>query len=331
METRTLLPLLASLLLAGDVAFAQESPSAVFSAATQELDAGRCAPAAQLLESAAKRWRDAGRKADLAQLLLYLAEAHLACHLEAQARTDLVEGLRLDPNLTSTTPRLRKMLARLRKSQRREGRHGGTFPPQALAVTAAGLGVGAFVAGDRLGRNDAPDVRGVSARPSLALAMVEPVQFSVNISDPEADTLTCSWDFGDGMGASQANAQHIYQSEGSFMPKVEVTDGRHVVTAPLGTQVIAKSLTGLWAGTVPGLGNFTLSVVQAGEVITGTVTIDGGTVTLSAGRVTSTRNVFFTAPQALYSRFFRCTLSADLESCAGTYTPSDAAFAMRRQ
>jgi glucose/arabinose dehydrogenase/PKD repeat protein len=45
-------------------------------------------------------------------------------------------------------------------------------------------------------------------------------------SDPDGDTLTYSWDFGDGEGASGAAVQHLYDEPGSFTATLTVDDGR---------------------------------------------------------------------------------------------------------
>lgn len=47
-------------------------------------------------------------------------------------------------------------------------------------------------------------------------------------SDPDGDTLSYSWDFGDGSGVQEggATATHTYESEGRYSAKVVVSDGR---------------------------------------------------------------------------------------------------------
>ena len=51
--------------------------------------------------------------------------------------------------------------------------------------------------------------------------------FTVAATDADSDTLTYSWDFGDGSAAStQQNPTHSYTTAGTYTAKVTVSDGK---------------------------------------------------------------------------------------------------------
>jgi len=50
--------------------------------------------------------------------------------------------------------------------------------------------------------------------------------FEVEASDPDGDTLTYQWDFGDGESSSEESPMHSYKRTGFFLPRVTVTDPR---------------------------------------------------------------------------------------------------------
>ena len=50
------------------------------------------------------------------------------------------------------------------------------------------------------------------------------VSFTCNASDPEGPVVNYNWKFGDGGTASSASASHTYQTTGSFLTEIKVTD-----------------------------------------------------------------------------------------------------------
>jgi PKD repeat protein len=52
------------------------------------------------------------------------------------------------------------------------------------------------------------------------------VQFSASGSDPDGDTLSYAWDFGDGGKSFVQNPSHTYMTAGSYTATVTVNDGR---------------------------------------------------------------------------------------------------------
>ncbi|WP_254838672.1 Ig-like domain-containing protein [Natronomonas marina] len=77
--------------------------------------------------------------------------------------------------------------------------------------------------------NQAPSIDSVSATPTSAASAPQTVDFSVSASDPDQDSLTYNWTFGDGSTASGASPSHTYQSAGTYTAYVEVSDGTQTV------------------------------------------------------------------------------------------------------
>ncbi len=72
--------------------------------------------------------------------------------------------------------------------------------------------------------NDPPAVR-VQASTLTALTGLEnSISFRAVTEDPEGDSLTYLWDFGDGTSSSEKNPTHSYGAAGEYQPSVTVTD-----------------------------------------------------------------------------------------------------------
>lgn len=162
-----------------------------------------------------------------------------------------------------------------------------------IGAAAAGAGAGVYAATHR---NAAPNVSGVVLSPNVALASVTSIGFTANAVDPDGDSLTYTWDFGDGSTGSGQTTAHVYNNAGSFSAIVTVSDGKKSASGS-GTATV-RSISGTWAGNLGSNPNvfFTMSFSQGGSSFAGTYsdTISGvGTVT--AGRLTSPLQVAFTA------------------------------------
>ena len=71
-----------------------------------------------------------------------------------------------------------------------------------------------------------PPTVSLSATPTSGEASLN-VEFTANGNDPDGDTLTYSWDFGDGnKTGSKSKETHIYNNAGTFTAKVTVSDGK---------------------------------------------------------------------------------------------------------
>jgi PKD repeat protein len=110
-----------------------------------------------------------------------------------------------------------------------------------LGVNSGGGTVGFdyfAVNGDRGGscappppQNQSPQIQTAKADPTIGFAPL-PVSFTAAATDPDAgDTLTYSWDFGDGSPAStEQNPTHTYAQAGDYTAKLTVSDGKAAAT-----------------------------------------------------------------------------------------------------
>ncbi|HLX61025.1 MAG TPA: NF038122 family metalloprotease [Planctomycetota bacterium] len=68
-----------------------------------------------------------------------------------------------------------------------------------------------------------------------------PATFTVGASDPDNDTLSVAWDFGDGETGSGASTTHTYNTQGNFTATATVTDGRGgSVTSSVSVQTVLQ-------------------------------------------------------------------------------------------
>ena len=65
-----------------------------------------------------------------------------------------------------------------------------------------------------------------AAQPARRRHPGDPVAFTATGADPDGDTLTYAWDFGDGGTATTKDAMHTYNAVGVFYAKVTVSDGK---------------------------------------------------------------------------------------------------------
>jgi PKD repeat protein len=72
--------------------------------------------------------------------------------------------------------------------------------------------------------NQAPTVS-VQRNPTGDVHPGDPVAFTGTASDPDGDTLTYEWDFGDGAKATTKDAMHTYNDIGVYFAKLTVHDG----------------------------------------------------------------------------------------------------------
>lgn len=63
------------------------------------------------------------------------------------------------------------------------------------------------------------------AQPPIVSPTAPTVDFSVTMGDPDGDTLTYLWNFGDGNTSTSANPTHTYSAEGTYTVDLTVSDG----------------------------------------------------------------------------------------------------------
>jgi len=132
------------------------------------------------------------------------------------------------------------------------------------------------------------------------------IAFTATGSDPDGDTLTYAWDFGDSGTASTKDAMHTYTAAGTYTAKVTVSDGKGG-TASATLTVVVKAADEVSTpvnvgGTVPGvlalniagsgnLGTFAPGVTRdytAGLAATATSTASAAVLTVRDPSATAT-------------------------------------------
>jgi hypothetical protein len=79
--------------------------------------------------------------------------------------------------------------------------------------------------------NAAPEITDASVTSDKGRPKVgDPQRFTAAATDPDGDTLTYRWDFGDGSTGTGALVEHAYSSAGTYTAVVTVSDGTESVT-----------------------------------------------------------------------------------------------------
>ena len=202
--------------------------------------------------------------------------------------------------------------------------------------------------------NAAPTVGGISVSPALGLTGVTSMAFAaVGANDPDSDTLTYAWDFGDGASGSGPNATHVYAHGDVYPVRLQVSDPKGLTARAEGTATI-RGFSGTWAGTRTEAGfraaigqgfetaaassssNASLVLVQSGTSVSGqykeSSDLSDGSGLLTSGEVSAPRNFSFVVnwEWCYYSRSGRyCSryvdtwsgqLTANLNRCTGQIT-----------
>ena len=168
------------------------------------------------------------------------------------------------------------------------------------AALAGGGGAAAFL----LLPKNKPPVASLNVSPGgSGMAGVTNYRFDGSpSSDPNDDSLTYSWNFGDGSSGSGVNATHVYGSPGSYSVTLTVSDGKEQATTTRSVTV-ARNLDGgvfvsgnlvisSTSGRVLARFRETIRLTQNGATLSGGSTSTGnitGTVSVR-GNISSTSN-----------------------------------------
>jgi hypothetical protein len=79
----------------------------------------------------------------------------------------------------------------------------------------------------------------------VALAQVTRVTFLALASDPDGDSATFEWDFGDGSAATGASVERVFATPGVYTVRLNAKDP-HGATASTSTTVTVGTLDGVW-------------------------------------------------------------------------------------
>jgi hypothetical protein len=215
-----------------------------------------------------------------------------------------------------------------------------------IGLGAAATGAGAYFL---LTKNGPPVPGTIGVSPGgTGMAGITTYTFtSQGSSDPDNDTLTYEWAFGDGATGSGQSATHVYASAGSYNVTLTVKDKKHSVSAPGASVTVARDMAGSWTGasntifsSAFGSTSMAVNLTQSGTSIGGTMTFSGGltgTVNLASGGSISERgyptNVTFTTANftipALASSFtvrFTGTTDASGTTMTGTVVTTQVGF-----
>ena len=152
--------------------------------------------------------------------------------------------------------------------------------------------------------------------PPIGLQAATPVAFaSQGAGGGSTGTLTYAWNFGDGATGSGALVTHVYNNAGTFTVTVDVSDGKKSATANGSVQI--KSLTGNWRGTLGGVFDVLLTLVQNGAAVSGTYRHQAVTATVTGTVKSTSRHVTLTISAPGYAE---ATFTADPDQNADSLT-----------
>jgi PKD repeat protein len=173
-------------------------------------------------------------------------------------------------------------------------------------------------------RSHAPTVAQVMASPTTGLQGGTVFSFSASAGDEDGDSLTYTWNFGDGGTATGVSATHVYTTPGAFNVSVTVSDGKKDAT---GTgSVTVRALTGTWTGVFFRVLNATVTFTQTGSTFTGTYSdtiLGSGAVSAGTIGVLAPDVVLFTVTLPGFTPFTYTGRITDANTLNGVVNGSD--------
>ncbi|WP_081686373.1 PKD domain-containing protein [Candidatus Solirubrobacter pratensis] len=135
------------------------------------------------------------------------------------------------------------------------------------------------------------------------------VNFSATGSDPDGDTLTYAWDFGDTGSSASQNISHTYAAAGAYTAKVTVSDGKGgTASATLPITVTSGSCPPGYRDDFTGTALDPSWTVLRPDATNGGVTVGNGVVSIPTGNGdiyqttnTATNLVLRTAPSGAFT------------------------------
>ena len=195
---------------------------------------------------------------------------------------------------------------------------GGGGSKKWLYVAAAG-GAAAAAGVAVSSRNHAPSAGSVAASPTGAgVAAVTSFSFAAQGgTDPDGDSLTFTWNFGDGGSATGANVTHVFQGAGTFNVGLTVSDGKAEAKSA-DMPITVRNVNGTWVSNVSGTIR-TWTFTQSGTSVSGTYSSNAapGTPGTVSGTITSQRTFSGTAGLTGFQSF---TVSGSFDSAVSVLT-----------
>jgi hypothetical protein len=269
--------------------------------------------------------RDSSKGHSLAVGYLYLGATYVGLRQSALARSKFLAALRADPKLTISADEFPPAVLRLfgeahqsfvsattaEKGARRKSGTGGVILLGLGGAAAVGIAVAVTQKGEPANQ---PPTASISVSPSGDLITgVTVATFTATASDPDPkQTLTLTWSFPDGASVVGSTANHVFGSDGAHTVTLNVSDGRDRVD--FRTTVRARSLTGRWSATTPGMyGERDFDLQQTTTTIGGQVQF-GDTANVF-GSVADPRRVNMHYERLSVTRdfFFRCQIQVQGE------------------
>ena len=199
-----------------------------------------------------------------------------------------------------------------------------------IGLGAVAIGAAVVLAGGS--SNEAPTISSVTPSAQFGLMGATSISFNAAANDPDGDTLSYEWDFGNGQTSTAANPSHVFSTAGVFNVKVKVSDGKK--SAESSTTVTIRSMTGTWRGSIfAGI----MTLTQTGTTVTGSYVDVDGPGTLTAGAVSTTSPSFritINQPQFGFIATFTGNPDASVNVISGTLTQAgfgSAPYTLTRQ
>jgi hypothetical protein len=183
-------------------------------------------------------------------------------------------------------------------------------------------------------RNSAPTIGTITASHSIGLMAATPIAFTASgASDPDGDSLSYSWAFGDGGTSNEQAPRHVYNVSGSFSITCTISDGNESAAGT--TNVSIRSLAGTWRGVLDNVQE-TVVITQSGAALGGSFSdVTYGNGVISGFVSTSSPLVRFTVLQPGINPFtYTADPNNDITSLTGVVNGSgftNAPFSITRQ
>jgi len=120
--------------------------------------------------------------------------------------------------------------------------------------------------------NRSPTITQLTVAPTSGVSQLSSFSMQAAATDPDGDTVTYQWEFGDGTTASGSSvAAKVFSGAGVMSARLTVVDGKGGTVSDSRDLVIG-STTGSWIATIQDFSRLSLDLQQSGAVVTGRFT-----------------------------------------------------------